>query len=132
MVGSATFSQGKVIRIIGAFQDITVRVGKQLALQAVNERLTTATESGSIGIWDWDVTNDRMVWDPWMYRLYGMQPRDDVEAYDLWQRHLHPDDREAAGQALRDGSAGIRRYEADFRVRLGTMAACTTYAARET
>ncbi len=37
-------------------------------LRQANERITLATGGGAIGIWDWDVSHDRMAWDPWMHR----------------------------------------------------------------
>jgi len=80
------------------------------------KRLALAIDSGGIGIWDWDVKRDVMVWDDWMYRLYGTEPEDGSSSYGLWQRHLHPDDRAATEQAVADGLRGIRPYNADFRI----------------
>ena len=45
-------------------------------LRDANERVTRATDSGAIGLWEWDITHDRMIWDPWMYRLLGIERRD--------------------------------------------------------
>ena len=85
-------------------------------LRQANERITLATDGGAIGIWDWDVTNDAMVWDSWMYRLFGLESTDEPASYALWQRHVHPDDRAAAKAAVRQALRAGTSYETDFRV----------------
>jgi hypothetical protein len=85
-------------------------------LRQANERASLATRSGGIGIWDWDCASDRMFWDDSMYQLYGTQMGGTEEAYDLWRRHLHPDDRAAAERAVRDAVAGTSAFDIEFRV----------------
>lgn len=85
-------------------------------LREANERAALATDSGAIGIWDWDVKNNKMVWDTWMFRLLGIQPLDEVPSYAAWRRQLHPDDRAAAEQAVRDALEGHEPYNTEFRV----------------
>jgi PAS domain S-box-containing protein len=85
-------------------------------LESVLERLKLATDSGGIGIWDWDIQHDVMLWDEWMYRLYGTTRQVGSTGYELWQRHLHPDDRLAAEQAVADGVSGAKPYNIDFRI----------------
>jgi PAS domain S-box-containing protein len=116
-MGTLESADGKPVRLSGAFQDITEKVTERQVLQDANTRVTIATESGGIGIWDWDIVNDKMVWDEWMYRLYGIRAEDDTwGAYELWRRHLHPDDVAAAEQALRDGLTGIGPFDIEFRI----------------
>ena len=117
MIGAVEFSDGKPVRMRGAFQDITARVNERLAIEQANARAAVATDSGGIGIWDWDIPNDRLIWDAWMYRLYGLEPRpDEPVVYDVWARHLHPEDRAATEQALWNAVAGLGDYEPEFRV----------------
>ena len=115
-MGTVTLSDGKPIRLTGAFQDVTTRVAARRALQEINERIALATDSGRIGIWDWDVEHNVMFWDAWMYRLYGLEPQGSHCTYDLWASHLHPDDREAAEQAVRDDIEGTNPYRFEFRI----------------
>jgi HAMP domain-containing protein len=42
-------------------------------LRLSEERLKLAIDAASLGIWDWDVEQDRLVWDDSMYRLYGVR-----------------------------------------------------------
>ena len=110
-------ADGKPIRLVGAIQDITARVAEQSALKEANTRATLATESGGIGIWEWDILSGSLDWNSWMYRLYGMTAGGTIAGtYELWKDHLHPDDREAAEQALRDCVLGIAPFDTSFRI----------------
>ena len=115
-VGYAEITEGKPVRLLGAFQNITQRVEQRRDLETTRDRMTLATESGGIGVWDFDVRNGTLLCDPWMYRLYGMSPSIDVEAYELWARHLHPEDRADAEQTVRDALAGKHDFRTEFRI----------------
>ena len=115
-VGSATSAGGTPNRLLGALQDVTAQVTAQRALREMNQRSALAAESAGIGVWDWDIENDKMLWDSWMFRLYGLDPHDGPSTYELWVRHLHPQDREAAVQAVQDDIDGIRPYRMVFRI----------------
>jgi two-component system sensor histidine kinase/response regulator len=117
LVATAELADGKPVRLIGAIQDVTARVAEQHALKEANTRATLATESGGIGIWDCDIVGGTLTWDSWMYRLYGMTPREDMAGnYELWTNHLHPDDRDAAVKALRDCIDGLKPFDTSFRI----------------
>jgi diguanylate cyclase (GGDEF)-like protein/PAS domain S-box-containing protein len=116
VIGRAEFAEGKPVRLNGALKDITVRVSERLALQTARDRLSMAADSGGIGIWDWDIVNDRLTWDAWMYRLYGMEPRDKEEAYEVWRRHVHPEDLSAAEQGVREAMSGVAPLLLEFRI----------------
>jgi len=117
VVATAEFTDGKPVRLVGAFQDVTSRVAEQQLLKEANTRATIATESGGIGIWDWDVLSGALSWNSWMYRLYGMIPQGpQAGTYELWKTRLHSDDCESAEQALRDCVDGVRPFDTSFRI----------------
>jgi PAS domain S-box-containing protein len=118
VVATPVFADGKLVRLAGAIQDVTARVvAEQRALKEANSRATLATESGGIGIWEWDILSGTLGWNSWMYRLYGVTPQDSMEEnYELWRNQLHPDDLEASEQALRDCAAGIAPFNTSFRI----------------
>ncbi len=115
-VGSVEFDAGKPVRLTGAIQDITTRVLGRQALQRANERITLATDSGRIGIWDWDAATDEMRCDPWMYRLYGIEPSTAVSTPALWHTPVHPEDREQLDQTIARYYAGEGDGEMEFRI----------------
>jgi len=42
------------------------------SLDKSQERLILATTAGAVGIWEWDIVNDVLIWNAQMYRLYGI------------------------------------------------------------
>jgi PAS domain S-box-containing protein len=86
------------------------------ALEYAHERLRLAAEAGAIGIWDWDIRRDILTWDARMYALHGIAPRPDVGTYDVWVSLLHPEDRQAAEQAIADALSGKAPVATEFRI----------------
>ncbi len=80
------------------------------------ERLDVATRAGKIGIWDWDVVNNNLVWDDRMFELYGANRENFGGSYDTWYALLHPDDITAANEALQRSLRSGIPYDTEFRV----------------
>jgi diguanylate cyclase (GGDEF)-like protein/PAS domain S-box-containing protein len=115
-VGSVAFAEGRATRLFGAFQDVTARVEERLALREANQRIALATDSGRIGIWTWDLVDDTLHWDDWVYRLHDIDPADGPATFPGWVARLHPDERDATPQTVRDCLAGGRRLDIEYRV----------------
>ena len=114
-VGTAELLDGAPVRLTGSFQDVTSRVSERRALQSANERIEIATDSGGIGIWDWDLVKGELLCDAWMHRLHGKDPKETART-NLWRDHLHPEDKESVEQALLDALDGRRPYDMEFRI----------------
>lgn len=88
----------------------------RLEMSILLDRIEAAASAGIIGIWDWDVVNNKLVWDKVMYQLYGMNESDFGGAYEAWASALHPDDKEYAENEIRAALRGEREYAPEFRV----------------
>lgn len=97
--------------------NITARKLSENAVHEIKQRLELATASANIGIWDWDVVEDKMTWDQQMRAFYGIGESDFSGAYDAWQKGIHPDDRERAEAEIKVALAGARDFHTEFRVR---------------
>jgi len=86
------------------------------ALQRSQERLQLATSAGNIGVWDWDVVKDELIYDDSMYSLYGIRKEDFSGAYEAWSSTLHPEDRAYAEGEIQAALHGKREYAAEFRI----------------
>jgi diguanylate cyclase (GGDEF)-like protein/PAS domain S-box-containing protein len=115
-IGRATFEDGRPMRVAGAFQDITERMERTRALRDAQERVTLATESGRIGIWDLNLVTGVETWSPLLYRLYGLAPQKGPAPPHLWRQCIHPDDLERAERESNEAIAGLRPYATEFRV----------------
>ena len=103
-------------KIIVSLVDITERKRTEDALRLSSERLQLATRVASIGIWDWNVVKNEMVWDDSMYQLYGIRKEDFGGAYDAWIRAIHPEDKAYAEGEIQAALRGEREYAPEFRI----------------
>ena len=115
-IGTVTFREGRPVRLIGAFQNISQRVEREHALHVAHERFAVATDSGQIGVWDWNILNNELVWDAWTYRLHGLKPRAGVVDYALWRGYVHPDDIAGAEQELHEAVEGTKPFDTHYRI----------------
>ncbi len=101
-------------------RDITERKRGAEEIAQLADRLELATRSAQIGVWDWNILKNKLVWDDRMFALFGVEKEDFGGAYDAWLSSVHPDDRvrcdEAIQQALRTGTP----CDMDFRIRWPT------------
>jgi PAS domain S-box-containing protein len=86
------------------------------AMHDSEERLQIASSAASIGIWDWNIRSDEMVWDEQMHRLYGLGNDHDRAPVSSDMEMVHPDDvipvRELMARALK----GTGDFDAEYRV----------------
>jgi diguanylate cyclase (GGDEF)-like protein/PAS domain S-box-containing protein len=102
--------------IYAAARDITDRIQYEYELNNLAERLTLATESAGIGIWDWDITNKALIWDQQMYVLYGMDKETTTDIYLSWRQSVHPEDRDSLKSLFVKGIKDLSGFNANFRV----------------
>ncbi len=86
------------------------------AMQELTGRLQLATKVANLGVWDWDIANDNLVWEDSMYNLYGIKRNDFNSDYESWLATLHPDDKNIANKAIQDAIDGIQEYSCVFRI----------------
>ncbi|MEI6415922.1 MAG: PAS domain S-box protein, partial [Pseudomonadota bacterium] len=116
-------NQGVVTHFVGVKEDITER--KQREKEAAeflrkidqqNLRWDLAADSAQIGVWDWAIPENRLIWDQRMYALYGVREADFSGAYQAWQDGLHPDDKARGDEEIHQTLRGERDFDTEFRV----------------
>ncbi len=68
-----------------------------------------------LGTWWWDISNDTVVWDDAMRRLFGVPPEFRVESYDAVLLRIHHEDRALVDELVRRAFV-VGDYDASFRV----------------
>ncbi|MCX5814474.1 MAG: PAS domain S-box protein [Proteobacteria bacterium] len=97
-------------------RDITAQKQVEESLQQITNRLKLATSAGGVGIWDYDIVNNRLVWDDQMFCLYGITQDHFSGAYEAWQAGLHPEDRQRGDEEIQLALHGERDFNTEFRV----------------
>ncbi len=107
---------GEILYYEGTAQDITQRKRASKQLQESEQRLAIARQAAHMGIWDWNVVTNELVWDQRMYELYGIRAQDFSGAFTAWQKGLHPDDRVRAVEEIMAAVKGAHGFHTEFRV----------------
>ncbi len=97
--------EGRTIRLVGSVFDITDQKAMQAALEESEERYALAIQSVGVGIYDWDIANDKIYYSPSIYEALVLTPELLSTAAD-WIKRIHPDDQELFRKALVDHFAG--------------------------
>ncbi|MCC5621881.1 AAA family ATPase, partial [Nostoc sp. CHAB 5715] len=100
---SSAFTQDK----LSVLEILTVQIAISLenarlyqGLEDSQEQLNLALKSAKIGVWSWDIANDRFDWDEEIYKLFGLTPETFVGTSEAILARLHPDDRGLLAQSL--------------------------------
>jgi PAS domain S-box-containing protein len=107
---------GSLIGVLGMSREITARKRGGEELLRSTERLALATRAGGVGIWDYDVVDNCLVWDEQMFRLYGIERDQFGGAYEAWQAGLHPDDRQRGDLEIQLALLAEKEFDTEFRV----------------
>lgn len=90
---------GRVTKVYGAHWDVTAQetIQRKLsdqtrALEVLNDRLTFATKGAKIGIWEMELSTQKVVWNDQMYVIYDITPEEFAGHHDSWAERVHPED----------------------------------------
>ncbi len=117
-IAPVSVAPGESPRHLCMIEDITERRAAEQRQREVNDRLLLANDIADIGIWDWDLVNNRLEWDDRMCAWYGLTPeeREAGFQYDRWRSSVHPDDLFAAETTLQQAVASGEPWNATFRI----------------
>ena len=109
---------GRATRMLGVTRDITERKASEAAAHETSERLRLAVEASSVGLWDWDLKTNGVVFSKEWKSQLGFEEHEIINEFGEWERRVHPDD---LGPTLERVQRYITRpegaYEAEFRMR---------------
>lgn len=87
---------GGAPHVIVAVTDISVLKETETRIKAAMERLRLATDAADIGVWSWDLHDDRIHWDERICAWYEVPniEREHGLTYEFWRSRVHPEDLE--------------------------------------
>ncbi|WPL12641.1 MULTISPECIES: PAS domain S-box protein [Thiorhodovibrio] len=103
--------------LLAVFRDISARKQAKQRLRDSEERLKLATEAAQIGIWDYDIAHDRLLWDARMFSLYGIDPEHFGERFADWAATVLPESLSVVEGAFRALIEKDEPFEVQFQIR---------------
>lgn len=64
----------------------------EAALRESSQRLSMAQRAGRVGVFDWDLSTQRVVWSAELEKMCGIPAGSFGGDYESWARNVHPDD----------------------------------------
>ncbi len=99
-----------------ALINITAHKQVEDMLRVTSQRLSLATRTAGIGIWEWDVVLDKLIWDDQMLALYGLSRHEFRGSYNNWNERIHPDDLTRVEKEIQLTLRGEKDFNTEFRV----------------
>ncbi|MEA1919085.1 MAG: FIST N-terminal domain-containing protein [Campylobacterota bacterium] len=78
--------------------------------------LKKSQEIAHIGVWDYDLQNDRLYWSDEVYRIFGYEPQSFTPTYSDFLAHVHPDDRDALDEVYSQSLSDKCNYNFSHRI----------------
>jgi PAS domain S-box-containing protein len=105
-------------RVFGIAMDVTAQRRALDALEEASERAAMITRHAGIGTWEVDADGKNGRWDAQMFRLRGLEPRDEMPDRDERVALTHPDDVAFVSKILTESMESYQPAAYEFRARL--------------
>jgi signal transduction histidine kinase/HAMP domain-containing protein len=87
-------------------------------LKKLKERSDLAINAAKIGIWDWHIRNNKLIWDKNMFALYNVDSEAFNNQIENWYEFIHPSDIESFNNLLLDAIDKVQPFRSEFRIKL--------------
>lgn len=99
-----------------AIEDVTEQLAAKAALEDQQQRLAIATEANQIGIWEWDLSNNRLIGNDILLEIFGHHRDGNSDNTFDWTACMHADDAVFVRAAISDAIANDAPFDVDFRI----------------
>ena len=108
-------TKGNIVGASKIARDITRRKRVEVALRESEQRLRLATQTGKLGVWDWDVVTNRISWSDSLYAIHGVRPDQFDGTVEGFAALIHPEDQGLVSAAIQHALDKDVPYETEFR-----------------
>lgn len=107
---------GNFAGFVGCSFDVSDFKRVQQELTNALEQLRLVLDAARMGAFCWDLSTGGVEWTEEHFRIFGYEPFSVQPTYELWRRHLHPDDVPAVIMAAERAKAEKKVWHCEHRV----------------
>ncbi|MFN6487106.1 MULTISPECIES: PAS domain S-box protein [unclassified Nostoc] len=97
-------------------QEIAKREQVEVVLRDSEERLRLALDVSQMGLWDWNIVTNQVIWSENYEVLFGLLPSSFDGPYETFEKCVYPEDRQSVTQAIAYALAHKTNYNDEFRI----------------
>ncbi|MEH2327812.1 hybrid sensor histidine kinase/response regulator [Nostoc sp.] len=97
-------------------QEIAERQQLEIFLRESEERLRLALDVSQMGLWDWNIVTNQVIWSENYQLLFGLLPSSSDSPYETFKKCVHPEDSQSVMQAIAHALAQKTDYNDEFRI----------------
>jgi len=101
----------------GNIRDITERKKAELVLKESQEKLELAVNSNNIGIWDWNLKTDEVIWDTRMIKIHRLEETSSPKSYSDFEALLNEEDISHVQKAIQNALENSILYDTMYRLK---------------
>jgi PAS domain S-box-containing protein len=110
-------ANGKPLRVIGTYKDISNRKRAEEVLKINEARWNFALAGNGDGVWDWDVQTNTVFFSRRWKEMLGFAEEEIGDCLSEWKNRIHPDDKARVYTELEKHFSGeIPQYVSEYRV----------------
>jgi PAS domain S-box-containing protein len=113
------FTQAEADLALNAARQLAFGIHKKRAEEERyqnEERLRLATQTGKVGLWEWDIRANRLSWTDSLYGIHGVEKETFNATVEGFRELVHPEDYERVNAAVETALRGSAPYELEFRI----------------
>jgi PAS domain S-box-containing protein len=98
------------------FRNVNDRKQAEEILRQSEERLRLALDAGKAGVWDWDISGDRISWSERIYEFHGLTPGAFSGKLEDYTQFVYPEERQRVALAIQKAVEENAPYKLDCRI----------------
>jgi PAS domain S-box-containing protein len=109
--------ENEMIRLFARrIQSLKSEVQNLDELKTMARRLELATDAAMIGVWDWNMDTNELIWDNSMFHVYGFNKTEITDLNTAWENSVHPDDLSVIQKAVKKSEETGQDLMCEFRI----------------
>ena len=109
--------EGKIKSLIGVAINVTEQKKIDLKIQEQAERLKLIIEGTEMATWDWDLTNNQLLWSERHFEILGLPYLGNEQGdFAVFQERIHPEDRQAVLDLYNQRLQDRQMYKKEYRI----------------